>query len=89
MTPAIDSPLCSQVRHFLASVSPDAVYRRTKIEARAGEERFALTGRVLVKEGWLAVKGARSYSEEDEVSSPPPPPPPIVLSVHAASLTPY
>jgi hypothetical protein len=42
-------------RHFLASVSPDAVYRKTKAVLTAGGETFSATGSTTVKPGWLAI----------------------------------
>jgi DNA topoisomerase len=42
-------------RHFLASVSPDAVFRRTRCAFEAGGEAFSAAGSVCVRAGFIAV----------------------------------
>ena len=53
--------LCT--RHFIASVSPDAVWTSTRVELKIdvleeqgkGQGRFTLAGKELKEAGWLAV----------------------------------
>ena len=47
------------VRHFIASLSPDAAYLVTRVEARVGDETFSARGRQLVRPGWKAVMQLR------------------------------
>uniref|UniRef100_A0A7S1THE9 DNA topoisomerase n=1 Tax=Compsopogon caeruleus TaxID=31354 RepID=A0A7S1THE9_9RHOD len=54
------------VRHFLATVSPDATYiqKRATVTTRAGDERFLVSGRVVVNPGWTSVTGTAGLSDE-------------------------
>jgi len=56
------------VRHFIASVSPDAVWRSTKIdfaiESIGDKGTFTLRGKQIVSEGFLAVLLHREYGDE-------------------------
>ena len=55
-------------RHFIASVSPDALFLQTKVSAVVAEEHFELSGKELIEPGWLAV--TRSYKPDEHKSFP-------------------
>lgn len=42
-------------RHFLASVSPDCVYKKTKVTFICGGEVFTAEGSLVLKPGFTAV----------------------------------
>lgn len=42
-------------RHFLATVSPDAVYLATKVTFSAGSEVFEVSGRQMLEPGFTAI----------------------------------
>ena len=56
------------VRHFIASVSPDAVWRSTKItfevEALGDKGRFYLAGKELVSPGFLKILLHKEYGDD-------------------------
>ena len=56
------------VRHFIASVSPDAVWRSTKIsfsvDALGEKGKFFLAGKELVSPGFLAILLHKEYGDE-------------------------
>ena len=43
------------VRHFLGSISPDCVFRRTKATLTCGGETFSCTGTQALRPGFTAV----------------------------------
>eukprot|EP00798_Chlamydomonas_sp_ICE-L_P024301 gene24302-9904_t len=51
-------------RHFLGSVSPDAVYRKTKVSFNAGGETFFAHGSVNVKPGFTAIMPWKASQNE-------------------------
>ncbi|KXZ51646.1 hypothetical protein GPECTOR_11g100 [Gonium pectorale] len=51
-------------RHFLGSVSPDAVYRKTKATFEGGGETFSASGSVAVKPGFTAIMPWRATQSE-------------------------
>ena len=58
------------VRHFIASVSPDAVWRSTKItfdvEALGEKGKFYLAGKELVSPGFLKILLHKEYGDETD-----------------------
>ena len=54
------------VKHFIASVSPDAVYLQTKVEAAAGLETFVVRGRQLIRPGWMALYSRSNIEDFEE-----------------------
>jgi DNA topoisomerase-3 len=56
------------VRHFIASVSPDAVWRSTKVtfavESLGEKGRFYLAGKELVSPGFLAILLHKEYGDD-------------------------
>ena len=52
-------------RHFIATVSADAVYLQTRIAARIGDEVFTAKGRQLIRPGWKAVMQLRYGFDSD------------------------
>ena len=58
------------VRHFIASVSPDAVWQSTKIsfeiEALGPKGKFFLSGKELVSPGFLAILLHNEYGDKQE-----------------------
>lgn len=58
------------VRHFIASVSPDAVWQSTKIdfeiEALGPKGKFYLSGKELVSPGFLAILLHKEYGDKQE-----------------------
>ncbi len=54
------------VRRFLAIFYPPAVYARTELELRLGEEHFFAGFRSLKEEGFMAVSGVYSSKARDE-----------------------
>ncbi|KAG7362205.1 DNA topoisomerase [Nitzschia inconspicua] len=56
------------VRHFIASVSPDAVWRSTKVsfevDALGEKGKFSLAGKELVSPGFLAILLHKEYGDE-------------------------
>jgi len=57
-------------RHFIASVSPDAVFQNTKvslsIESLKDKGRFTIRGKQLVSPGFLAILLHKEYGEEED-----------------------
>jgi DNA topoisomerase-3 len=57
------------VRHFIASVSPDAIWRSTRvdfqIESLEDKGTFTVRGKELVSPGFLAVLLSREYGDEE------------------------
>ncbi|GFR42563.1 hypothetical protein Agub_g3474, partial [Astrephomene gubernaculifera] len=51
-------------RHFLGSVSPDAVYRKTKATFEAGGEGFSAVGSVVVRPGFTAIMPWRATQSD-------------------------
>ncbi|GIL45930.1 hypothetical protein Vafri_3041 [Volvox africanus] len=51
-------------RHFLGSVSPDAVYKKTKATFEGGGETFTATGSVAVRPGFTAIMPWRATQSE-------------------------
>ncbi|MGB1601521.1 MAG: DNA topoisomerase, partial [Promethearchaeia archaeon] len=45
------------------------VYLQTRVEAAAGEEKFAVRGRQLVKPGWLSLYSRGYHDEADEAAA--------------------
>lgn len=64
--------LCT--RHFIASVSPDAVWTSTRVELKIdvleeqgkGQGSFTLAGKELREAGWLAVVKHKQYGDKEE-----------------------
>ena len=64
--------LCT--RHFIASVSHDAVWTSTRVELKIdvleeqgkGQGSFTLAGKVLKEAGWLAVVKHKQYGDKEE-----------------------
>ncbi|EFJ52569.1 hypothetical protein VOLCADRAFT_79203 [Volvox carteri f. nagariensis] len=51
-------------RHFLGSVSPDAVYRKTKATFEGDGETFSASGSVVVRQGFTAIMPWRATQSE-------------------------
>jgi DNA topoisomerase-3 len=58
------------VRHFIASVSPDAIWISTKVDLEVDvlneKGKFAIRGKQLAEDGFLAVLLHKKYGEEPE-----------------------
>ena len=55
-------------RHFIATVSPDALFLQTKVCASVGGEIFLLSGKELLEPGWLAA--TRSFKPNEQTRFP-------------------
>ncbi|CAD7694740.1 unnamed protein product [Ostreobium quekettii] len=53
------------VRHFLASVSPDCVLKKTEATGTCGGETFSASGRRTIKPGYVAVMPWKKVEGED------------------------
>ncbi|MEY2994283.1 MAG: topoisomerase 3 [Pseudomonadota bacterium] len=54
------------VRRFMAVFYPSAEYQVTTRWSTVGSHRFRSDGKVLVKEGWLAIYGKEADTDEDD-----------------------
>ena len=55
-------------RHFIASVSPDAIYRKTQINFDGNNELFSLSAKILIDPGFLEIQRFRSKKFNEEFS---------------------
>jgi DNA topoisomerase-3 len=53
-------------RHFVATVSPDAIYLRTKVQFKGAEEMFHLSARVLIDPGFLEIQRRPRRTEAND-----------------------
>lgn len=54
------------MQRFVAAFHPPAQYEKTTRWTEIGRDRFLSSGRVLVKEGWLAVYGRQTVDDDED-----------------------